>query len=207
MPSSIRFVLASASPARLETLRRAGLCPETIVSGVDEDALAAPTVGELTARLAEAKARAVAQRVEGDALVLGCDSLLELDGQPFGKPASAAAARARWLRQRGAVGFLHTGHFLLRTASGTSAGEVATTEVRFGRPTAEEIDAYVASGEPEQVAGAFTIDGLGGWFIDGITGDPHTVVGVSLPLLRRLLEQLNVTLHDLGYPEPPIQSS
>jgi septum formation protein len=198
----MRFVLASASPARLATLRSAGVEPEVIVSGVDEDAVTAPTTAELVTRLAELKARAVAADLTGDALVLGCDSMLDLDGTAFGKPASADAARERWRQLRGRTGVLHTGHCLIDTAGRRTAVAGAATGVRFGDVSDAEIDLYCATGEPTAVAGAFTIDGLGGWFIDGLDGDPHTVVGVSLPLLRRMLRDFGHGLDALGYPRP-----
>lgn len=171
-----------------------------IVSGVDEDAVTAPTTAELVVVLAEAKARAVAESLPGDALVLGCDSMLELDGCALGKPGSVAAARDRWHEMRGRPGVLHTGHCLVDTATGRSAIAGADTEVRFADVSDAEIDAYCSTGEPTAVAGAFTIDGLGGWFVDGLVGDPHNVVGVSLPVVRRLLHELDLTLGDLGYP-------
>jgi septum formation protein len=198
----MRFVLASASPARLATLRRAGIEPEVIVSGVDEDVVTAPTTAELVIRLAELKARAVATDISGAAVVLGCDSMLDLDGTSLGKPASADVARERWRQLRGRTGVLHTGHCLIDTATGRTAVEGAATGVRFGDVTDAEIDLYCATGEPTAVAGAFTIDGLGGWFIDGLDGDPHTVVGVSLPLLRRMLRDFGHGLDALGYPRP-----
>jgi septum formation protein len=199
----MRFVLASASPARLETLRRAGLRPEVVVSGVDEDAVAAPTPGELALRLAILKATAVAQRLAAaaaEARVLGCDSLLELDGTPLGKPGSIAAAARRWQQMRGRTATLHTGHCLVDTASGNQVSRSVGTEVRFADVTDEEIDVYCATGEPVGVAGAFTVDGLGGWFVDGVNGDHHNVVGVSLPVVRTLLRDLGHGLGDLGYP-------
>ena len=198
----IRFVLASASPARLETLRRAGVRPEVIVSGVDEDAVTEPTPAELVLRLAQLKASAVAERL-GDAagaLVLGCDSLLELDGEVLGKPGSADAAAKRWRQMRGRSGTLHTGHCLIDTSTGGRASRSVGTEVRFADVTDDEIDAYCATGEPSEVAGAFTVDGLGGWFVEGVDGDHHNVVGVSLPVLRGLLRELGHGLGDLGYP-------
>jgi septum formation protein len=199
---TVRFVLASASPARLETLRRAGVEPEVVVSGVDEDRVTAPTTAELVTRLAELKARAVAPQVAGAALVLGCDSLLEFDGQALGKPGSSDAARERWRQLRGHAGVLHTGHCLVDTSTGRTVTEGAATGVRFADVTDAEIDLYCSTGEPTAVAGAFTIDGLGGWFIDGVDGDPHTVVGVSLPTLRRMLRDLGYGLDALGYPRP-----
>jgi nucleoside triphosphate pyrophosphatase len=195
-----KFILASASPARLATLRSAGVEPEVIVSGVDEDAITAPTTGELVVVLAEAKARAVADQVGGDALVLGCDSMLELDGRALGKPGTVTAARERWHEMRGRTGVLHTGHCLIDTATGRAASFGADTEVRFADITDAEIDAYCSTGEPTSVAGAFTIDGLGGWFVEGVTGDPHNVVGVSLPVVRRLLAVLGHGLDAIGYP-------
>jgi septum formation protein len=198
---TVRFVLASASPARLATLRAAGVWPQVCVSDVDEDAFGATRVADLVAALAAAKAQAVADRCDEPALVLGCDSLLELDGAAAGKPGTAAVAVQRWRAMRGRSGVLHTGHHLIDSASGRSCGAVASATVRFGDPSDAEIDDYVATGEPLSVAGGFTIDGRGGWFIDGVDGDPHTVVGLSLPLLRRLLGELGYALADL--PGPP----
>ena len=196
-----RFVLASASPARLETLRRAGVRPEVIVSGVDEDAVTAPTPAELVVRLAELKAAAVADQLDAaDALVLGCDSLLELDGTALGKPGSVEAAADRWRQLRGRTGTLHTGHCLIDTAAGKRVSRSVGTEVRFADISDAEIDAYCATGEPTAVAGAFTVDGLGGWFVEGVDGDHHNVVGVSLPVVRALLRELGHGLGDLGYP-------
>jgi nucleoside triphosphate pyrophosphatase len=199
----MRFVLASASPARLATLRRAGVVPEVLVSGVDEDGVSAGTATELVNTLAAAKAAAVAGRLRGPALVLGCDSLLEFDGQALGKPGTRAAAVARWQELRGRSGVLHTGHCLLDVGSGRAVTAVSSTTVHFVDVTDEEIELYCATGEPAGVAGAFTIDGLGGWFVTGVDGDPHTVVGLSLPLLRRLLGELGHSLPDIGYPMLP----
>ncbi|WP_461034761.1 nucleoside triphosphate pyrophosphatase [Streptomyces mayteni] len=194
-----RLVLASRSPARLGLLRQAGLAPEVIVSGVDEDALAAETPSQLAQALADAKAAAVAARPEAaGALVVGCDSLLELDGRPLGKPADAEAAIGRWKSMRGRAGVLRTGHCLIDTLDGRRASGVASTTVHFGEPTDDEIAAYVASGEPLHVAGAFTLDGRSAPFVDGIEGDPGNVIGLSLPLLRRLLRDgLGMAVTDL----------
>jgi septum formation protein len=196
----VRFVLASASPARLRTLRGAGVEPEVIVSGVDEDALSASTPAELVQVLATAKALEVAGRIADSALLLGCDSMLELDGVALGKPLSAEEAVLRWKAMRGRSGLLRTGHTLVSLQAGVVVGRVervACTEVRFANPSDAEINSYVASGEPLQVAGAFTIDGLGGWFIESIVGDHHNVVGLSLPLLRLMLADLGHAITDL----------
>ncbi|MEI5006595.1 nucleoside triphosphate pyrophosphatase [Streptomyces sp. PmtA] len=193
-----RLVLASASPARLALLRDAGLAPEVIVSGVDEDALGAPDPGSLALVLAEAKADAVAARPEAaGALVIGCDSVLELDGEPLGKPADEEEATARWKSMRGRAGILQTGHCVIDTTTGRRASATASTTVRFGEPTDAEIAAYVASGEPLHVAGAFTLDGRSAPFVDAIEGSHGNVIGLSLPLLRRLLADLGIGITDL----------
>ena len=193
-----RLVLASASPARLGLLRQAGLAPEVIVSGVDEDALSADSPAELARILAEAKAEAVAARPEASgALVIGCDSVLELDGQALGKPADAEDATARWKSMRGRSGVLQTGHCVVDQGDGRKVSETASTTVRFGTPSDDEIAAYVASGEPLHVAGAFTLDGLSAPFVDGVDGDPGNVIGISLPLLRALLRRLDIGITDL----------
>lgn len=188
-------MLASASPARLRLLRDAGLSPDVVVSGVDEEGVTG-TARDVVLELAIRKAQAVACGVE-DALVIGCDSMLELDGEVLGKPADAADAVARWQAMRGRSGVLHTGHCVVDTATGASAGDVCSTVVRFGTPSDEEVRAYVATGEPLQVAGAFTLDGRGAPFVDGIEGDAGNVIGLSLPLLRTLLAKLDVSLVEL----------
>ncbi|KYH43011.1 nucleoside triphosphate pyrophosphatase [Branchiibius sp. NY16-3462-2] len=191
------LVLASASPARLKTLRSAGIEPWVIVSAVDEPATLAEaeaTYGavapiDVPLLLARAKAEDVAPQAP-DALVLGCDSVLEFEGEVLGKPADAAEATARWRRMRGHSGILHTGHWLVLGDAAT--GATVSTTVHFADLDDEEIDFYVATGEPLHVAGAFTIDGLGGAFVSGIEGDHHNVIGVSLPALRELTAQLGV---------------
>lgn len=194
-----RLVLASASPARLSTLRNAGVEPVVVVSGVDESQLEGLPPAELALQLAELKSAAVAGRDElpDAALVLGCDSVLELAGAALGKPDDAADARRRWRAMRGRSGILHTGHCLTDTGSGRVAAATASTVVRFADVTDAEIDAYVATGEPLAVAGAFTVDGLGGAFVTAIEGDHHNVVGVSLPLVRELLAELGHEWTDL----------
>jgi len=222
-----RLVLASGSPARLRLLRAAGFDPVVIVSGVPEDDVGEISPRELVTLLAERKAEAVAAAVAagasvaehnttavaaeasvaerntialaaaGDALVIGCDSTLDVDGVAHGKPASAEEAAARWRRMRGASATLLTGHCVIDTARPATAVGVAATVVRFGRPSDAEIDAYVATGEPLAVAGAFTLEGRSAPFIDGVDGDPSNVMGLSLPLLRQLLGQLGVAITDL----------
>jgi nucleoside triphosphate pyrophosphatase len=193
------LVLASQSPARLATLRSAGVEPVVIVSGVDEDQLGPLPPAELALQLAELKCAAVADRddLPEDCLVLGCDSVLELDGEPLGKPGTADEATRRWQQMRGRSGVLLTGHSLRDTATGHVASATAATTVHFADLTDAEIAAYVASGEPLHVAGAFTIDGLGGAFVTGVEGDHHNVVGVSLPLLRELVAELGRSWTDL----------
>lgn len=211
------LVLASQSTGRLATLRAAGVDPQVRVSDVDEPRIladiaaahratgaSAPTPTEQVQALARAKALDVAGSLppatverDPDLVVVGCDSMLEIDGEVVGKPGTAQLARERWLAMRGRSGTLHTGHFLVRAHDSATAAGVSSTIVHFGSPSDAEIDAYVASGEPLWCAGAFTIDGLGGAFIEGVEGDPHGVVGISLPLLRRLLARLGVTWTDL----------
>lgn len=207
----MRLVLASASPARLSVLRAAGTAPLVSVSQVDEDAVLAglgPDVGheEAVAALARAKAQDVAERIlyegplPGRAVVIGCDSMLSLDGELVGKPHTAEVAGRRWREMRGRTGRLLTGHCAILLDGGAVAGTESgtrSTTLRFGAPSDEEIDAYVATGEPLQVAGAFTLDGLGGWFIEGIDGDPSSVIGISLPLTRELLGAVGVSPVDL----------
>ena len=202
---AVRLILASASPARLRTLRAAGLDPEVVVSGVDESTVTADRVADLAGRLARLKAEAAAARLTADprpTVVIGCDSLLELDGTAYGKPDSAGEAEDRWRQMRGRSGVLHTGHHVvLRRDDGEQCrSAVASTTVHFADLDDAEIQAYVATGEPLQVAGAFTVDGLGGPFVTGLEGDYHNVVGISLPLLRDLLGELGLAWPDLWAP-------
>lgn len=204
----IPLVLASASPARHTTLTRAGVHPEVIVSGVDEDAAIAAAqeqhgqlgAADVALTLARAKAEQVSRDHDPDALVLGCDSVLELEGEIFGKPHSSQVATERWQRMRGRTGTLHTGHWVIDDrddGTGATLGATASTLVHFADLTDAEIAHYVATGEPLHVAGAFTVDGLGGPYVTGIEGDYHAVVGVSLPLVRDLVMQLDLHWHDL----------
>ncbi|WP_061963976.1 Maf family protein [Demequina aurantiaca] len=210
---TVSFVLASQSPARLSTLRAAGIHPRVIVSDVDEDAVLAATrashaaagLGDLSPAdavlaLARAKAQEVSNTNGTDAIVLGCDSMLEINGEILGKPQTAENARERWHAMRGSSGTLHSGHWLIDDRDDGSSGTLGATSstvVHFADLSDAEIDAYIATGEPLQVAGAFTVDGIGGPYVTAIEGDYHGVVGVSLPLLRELLLELGVAIHEL----------
>jgi septum formation protein len=206
--------LASASSGRQRVLRQAGIDPVVIVSGVDEDALTArlpadASPGEVTIALATAKADAVARSLSAelaaDAVVIGCDSMLYLNGTLRGKPGTAQRAHAAWQEMAGSSGELFTGHCVVRVRDGDvidAGSEFCCTTVRFATPDADDLDAYVASGEPLVVAGSFTLDGLGGWFIDGVDGDPSSVIGISLPLTRRLLERVGLSISVLWQANP-----
>ena len=198
MTSTRRLVLASASPARLRLLTTAGFAPEVVVSDVDEDAITAPSLPDLVLALADAKASTVASRsqVQG-AVVLGCDSLLDVDGVAHGKPASVAEARARLTMLRGRAAILRTGHCLIDTASGRRSSGVSSTDVRFAKFDDHELEAYLATDEPLAVAGAFTLDGRSAPFIESISGDYSNVIGLSLPLLRSLLADVGIRVTEL----------
>jgi septum formation protein len=213
-----RLVLGSASPGRRKVLRQAGIDPLVVVSGVDEDEVVATlsptaTPDDVVAALATAKARHVTEQLApalaADAVVIGCDSMLYCDGELRGKPQSAAAARRQWQAMAGRPGQLHTGHCLIRMRNGHvvyQRSETCVTTVHFGTPTDDELRSYINSGEPLAVAGGFTLDGFGGWFIDAVDGDPSSVIGISLPLTRRLLAQAGLSPADLwstnAQPEP-----
>ena len=204
-----RVVLASASPGRRKVLRQAGIDPLVIVSGVDEDALvagldASATPADVTVALAMAKADAVATALDAalarDCVVIGCDSMLFRDGALLGKPPTPQAALAGWRQMAGSSGQLYTGHCVIRVRDNAvehRLAEASATTVRFGVPAAGDLDYYVASGEPTAVAGGFTLDGLGGWFVDGVDGDPSSVIGIGLPLMRRLFERAGLSLAQL----------
>lgn len=209
-----RLVLGSASAGRLSVLRKAGVEPVVLVSDVDEDAIIAALgdagPGDVVQALATAKAQRVAESVDAnlsaDCVVIGCDSMLEFDGRLTGKPGSPDVARRQWHSMAGRSAVLHTGHCVLRLTGGAvtaAVTELGSTTVHFGEPSPADLDAYVHTGEPLWVAGAFTLDGLGSWFIDGIDGDPSNVVGLSLPLLRRMLAQLGVSVADVWAANSP----
>ena len=192
----MRVVLASASPARLSTLVAAGLDPEVIVSGVDEESVQSHDAANLAAALAQMKCRAVSAKLDDpEAVIIGCDSVLAFENGILGKPDDARDATLRWRRMRGKSGVLHTGHCV--RLGQREFVETASTVVHFADVSDAEIDAYVATGEPLRVAGGFTIDGLGSAFVRGIEGDPHNVVGISVPLLRELLADLGLIWTDL----------
>lgn len=208
-----RVVLGSASPGRRKVLRQAGIEPLIVVSGVDEDAIvsrlgnAGPT--EVTTALAVAKAELVADSLESsvaaDCIVIGCDSMLYCDGELRGKPTSEDDAKRQWQTMAGRTGELHTGHCVIRLRDNETVhqgAESLVTAVHFATPSAGELDAYVASGEPLKVAGGFTLDGLGGWFIEAVDGDPSSVIGISLPLTRRLFEQAGLSIPALWAANP-----
>jgi septum formation protein len=198
----VRLILASASPARLGVLRQAGIDPIVQVSGVDEDAVQAalPNAShqELVTALARTKAQAVAEVTEHkDAVIVACDSMLSINGEILGKPGTPERARQRWAAMAGNSGELLTGHAVVVLENGKEAADWESTTVRFSKPTEAELDAYIASGEPLQVAGGFTIDGKGGWFVDGIDGNASSVIGISLPLTRRLLTEVGISVTTL----------
>jgi septum formation protein len=209
-----RLVLASASPGRRKVLRQAGIDPLVIVSGVDEDAVVAgldpdATPGDATTALAAAKADTVAHDLDpaiaADCVVIGCDSMLYRDGELLGKPVSADAAREGWRQMAGKSGQLFTGHCVIRLRDNVityRASDATCTTVNFGVPSPSDLDAYIERGEPLAVAGGFTLDGLGGWFIDGVEGDPSAVIGIGLPLTRRLLEGAGLSISALWAGNP-----
>jgi len=212
-----RLVLGSASPGRLKVLRQAGIAPLVMVSGVDEDVVAAglapdASPQEVVCALAEAKAEQVAgeltrldNSVAANCVVIGCDSMLYIDGQLCGKPQSVAEARQLWRSMAGRTGNLYTGHCVIRLLDNKiiySGSAPSNTTVHFGRPSADDLEAYLASGESLRVAGGFTLDGLGGWFIDRVDGDPSAVVGIGLPLTRSLLGRAGLSIATLWAANP-----
>lgn len=196
-----RLLLASGSTGRLALLRAAGLDPLVVPSGVDESGVEHLAAAEAVLALARRKAEAVANFPSSSGtIVLGCDSMFELDGTVRSKPESPEQAAGWWRARRGRTGRLHTGHHLIDVGSGRTSEAAASAAVRFGHPGDDEIDAYIATGEPMGLAGAFSLEGRSAPFVDGIDGDPGTVIGLSLPLLRRLLADLGHRIVDLWTP-------
>lgn len=198
--SPVRIILASASPARFSLLDRAGVRCEVIVSDADEDSVTAGDIATLVTRLAELKGRTVAGRVGDErCLIIAADSLLEFDGSTHGKPADVDASRRLWRRMRGASGVLHTGHWVGLTGPDglEEFTDVASTRVFFSNLGDAELEAYLATGEPGRVAGSFTLDSLGSAFVDRVEGDPGAVIGLSIPLLRRMVASLGLQWVDL----------
>ncbi|AKN17982.1 Maf-like protein [Mycobacterium haemophilum DSM 44634] len=209
-----RLVLGSASTGRLKVLRQAGIDPLVVTSGVDEDLVTAglgsdASSSDVVGTLARAKATQVAtalgHAVAADCVVIGCDSLLYLDGRLCGKPQSVANARQQWQSMAGRAGQLYTGHCVIRLLNNEITyfdDETSITTIYFGNPSADDLEAYLACGESLQVAGGFTLDGLGGWFVDGIDGDPSAVVGLGLPLTRSLLRRAGLSIAALWAANP-----
>lgn len=198
MPS---IILASASASRKRLLEAAGISAKVVVSRVDEDAeiYAAMTPKEMVTALAIMKARTVRELLSGPALIIACDSTFEFAGQSLGKPLAAQRAVEQVRMISGKFGYLHTGHCIIDTDQGIEISDIATTKVIFSEFTDEEIEDYVASGEPLEVAGGFTLDGLSSAFISSIEGDHTNVIGLSIPLLRRMTTQLGYSWPSLKH--------
>ncbi|NDE54432.1 MAG: septum formation inhibitor Maf [Actinobacteria bacterium] len=195
----LEIILASASPSRQRLLTSVGISPTIIVSGVDEEdsAYAQLSPRELVVALAIVKAHTVKEKVNYPALIIGCDSTFEFEGESLGKPGTVENAIARAKKLSGKSGVLHTGHCFIDTDKGIEISDVVSTRVHFATMSDEEIEGYVATGEPLNVAGGFTLDGLSAPFIAGIEGDPSNVIGLSLPLLRNAINSLGYTWFEL----------
>ena len=195
MSDSRSVVLASASPSRKRLLDSCGISAQVIVSGVDEEdpKLTSLAPREMVIALAILKAHTIKSQVGDEHLIIGCDSTFEFQGKSLGKPLTQELATARCKELRGYFGFLHTGHCIIDTKQGIEISDVSTSKVFFADMTDAEIADYVASGEPLNVAGGFTLDGLSAPFISRIEGDPSGIIGLSLPLLRRAVNSLGLS--------------
>lgn len=202
----MRVILGSSSPARLATLRNAGIAAQVVIPEVDESVVTGRSGADVTARLAALKGQTVLLKLRADGelaeasvddpiIVLACDTMLEIEGRVHGKPGTTAAVIERWRHQRGRQGQLFTGHYVALISGSDeirSDVRVAETVVTFADINDAEIAAYAASGEPQRVAGGFTIDAVGGAFITRIEGDPHNVVGISLPMIRQMIVDMGI---------------
>jgi septum formation protein len=195
----VQVILASSSTSRLRLLESAGITPKILISGVDEEAsefdLLSPS--ELVIALAILKAHTVKENAPENSLIIGCDSTFEFNGKSLGKPGNRENAIARCKELSGKSGYLHTGHCLIDLKQGIELSERSTAKVQFAQMTEAEIIDYVDSGEPLNVAGGFTLDGLSAPFITNIEGDPSGIIGLSLPLLRKMIVSLGYSWPDL----------
>ena len=199
-----RLILASASPSRFRLLQSAGISPQVLVSGVDEESpeITALQPSEMVIALAILKAHTVKEMAPANSLILGCDSTFEYNGQSLGKPESKENAIARCKLLSGKYGYLHTGHCLIDLKQGIEITERSSARVQFAQMSDDEIEDYVNSGEPLNLAGGFSLDGLSAPFITSIEGDPSGIIGLSLPLLRKMIISLGYSWPDVKNANP-----